>query len=150
MIDYSQHSEAELVDMFGHLDPRYTGAEEPLEFQIEFGDAKGPTGLMWSSNGLGFVGAGTLVTDSFFRAFVGTRLQCPHLLAFVLSKNTLFMFRGIANVESQGRLVRFEYACAQVQSAPICVWLADAKAASRLVEILPKRRTKDFKPDLTG
>jgi rhomboid protease GluP len=56
--------------------------------------------------------------------------------------------REIANVESQGRLVRFAYGVGAEDDAAITLRLADDAAAERLVAMLPKDRTKDYRPQI--
>jgi len=47
---------------------------------------------------------------------------------------------------SNARVGRLRYAMSE--GDPIFLWLADATAAARLVGVLPKRITKDFRPRL--
>jgi rhomboid protease GluP len=56
----------------------------------------------------------------------------------------------IANVESEGRLVRFGYNVDEEENDSICLWLADKSAADKLVAILPKRRTKGFRSQINA
>lgn len=188
-IDYTQHTEEELVEMFGRMDPRYApaeceqlgqhlrklgycvteggtepgvaspspamilakiGSEDPIEFNIEFGDLKQPLSA-WAmpSNGIGFVGTGTLVTDGFSLHLSGHVFSPGEYQPSLFQENAELFFGDIANVESRGRLVRFEFNCEDASPDSICLWMEDSLAAGRLVRILPKRRTKDFKPRLT-
>jgi hypothetical protein len=186
-IDYSQHTEPELVDMFGRLDPRYAPAEcarlakylsgrgyiitdgttgpgsaapspekmqtligspIPFECKVEFGPNKGFLSFIgWIRNAFGFTGSGTLVTDGIY-VWINGRVANDGLLTPLLEENTQLTYSQIANVESDGRVVRFQYNVDDVCGAPISLWLADATAAARLVRVLPKRRTKDFHPRL--
>lgn len=187
-IDYTQHSESELVDMFGRLDPRYAPAEctrlgkylsergyivtdgttgsgsatpspekmqtligltSPFECKVEFG----PTGSFFGfagalRNGIGFIGSGTLVCDGVY-VWLSGRLAGRYGTPSLLEENAQLPLRQIANVESDGRVVRFEYNVDDSQGPSISLWLADATTAARLVRVLPKRRTKDFHPSLT-
>jgi len=185
-IDYSQHTEPELVDMFGRLDPRYAQAEctrlakfltdrgyiitdgttgpgsttpstekmksligttTPFECKVDFG----PTNSFFaflevSRNPIGFTGTGTLVTDGIYIWITGR--VANGVLTNLLEENTQLACDQIANVESRDREVRFEYNADDVSGTPVSLWLADATAAARLVRVLPKRRTKDFRPRL--
>jgi hypothetical protein len=188
-IDYTQHSEPELVDMFGRLDPRYAPAEctrlgkylsqrgytvtdgttgpgsatptpdklqtligstTRFECQVEFGPNKGFLSFMgWLRNPFGFTGSGTLVTDGIY-VWINGRVANDGILTPLIEENTQLSSRQIANVESADRVVRFEYNVDEVSGPPVLLWLADATAAARLVRVLPKRRTKDFRPRLAG
>jgi hypothetical protein len=188
-IDYTQHSEPELVEMFGRLDPRYAPAEctrlakylsqlgyfvtdgttgpgsaapspekmqaligstNPFGCQIEFGPTGGFASYLGvSRNAIGFIGAGTLVNDGLY-LWISGRVAGRFGTPSVFEENAQLALSQIANVESDGRVVRFEYNVDDVCGAPITLWLADATAAARLVRILPKRRTKDFRPRLAG
>ena len=178
-IDYTKHTELELVDMFGRLDPRYAQAEcsqlarflsergyvvtdgiagpgsaapsakkleeliglpGPFECDVEFGPEGGL--FAWARNPFGFSGYGTLVTDGIFVWISGRVAQGP--LMTLVEKNTQLACHRIANVESSGGIVRFEYNVFDVCGESIFLWLADATAAARLVRVLPRRRTKDF------
>ena len=46
------------------------------------------------------------------------------------------------------RLVRFGYNVDEEEDDSICLWLADKAAADKLVAILPKRRTKEFRSQI--
>jgi hypothetical protein len=184
-IDYTKHSEPELVDMFGRLDPRYAPAEctrlailltargyivtdgttgpgsaapspeklekligstSPFECKVEFGPNKGFLSVIgWTPNQIGFSGSGTLVTDGIFVWISGRVVNDGPLLALTGEYAQLACHK-IANVESADRVVRFEYNVLEFCGDAISLWLADATAAARLVRVLPKRRTKDFKP----
>jgi hypothetical protein len=186
-IDYTKHTEAELVDMFGRLDPRWAPAEcarlaefltergyvvtdgrtgpgsavpgtaklqaligssKPFECAVDFGPTSGALSYLgWPSNYIGFIGSGTLVCDGIDLRISG-RVHSSRTVASLFEQNTQLACRQIANVESHGRVVRFECNVEDVAGDAICLWLADANAASRLVRILPKRTTKDFHPRL--
>jgi hypothetical protein len=66
----------------------------------------------------------------------------------LVEENTQLACHQIANVESADRIVRFEYNVLDVRGDAISLWLADAAAAARLVQMLPGRTTKDFHPQL--
>ena len=186
-IDYTKHTEPELVEMFGRLDPRYAPAEcarlakylsgrgyiitdgttgpgsaapspekiqfligstSPFECKIEFGPNKGFSSFIgWIRNSFGFTGSGTLVTDGIY-VWINGRVANDGLLTPLLEENTQLTYSQIANVESDGRVVRFQYNVDDSGGDPICLWLADATTAARLIRVLPKRRTKDFQPRL--
>jgi hypothetical protein len=185
-IDYTQHAEPELVDMFGRLDPRYAPAEctrlakrltdlgyivtdgttgpgsatpspekmksligtmTPFECKVDFGPTNSFFAFLgWSRNSLGFTGSGALVTDGIYVWITGR--VANGVLTSLIEENTQLACDQIANVESAGRVVRFEFNVDDVSGAPISLWLVDATAAARLVRVLPKRRTKDFRPRL--
>jgi rhomboid protease GluP len=185
-IDYTQHTEFDLVEMFGRLDPRYTPAEcarlgeylttlgyivtdggiapgtavpspaklqtligssQPIEWKVDFGNAAGAFGLGPAQNGFGFVGSGTMRTEGV-SVWLSGRVSGGGPLTSVRQENTQLSCRQIANVESEGRLVRFGYDVAEVEADSICLWLPDKSAAEKLVAILPKRRTKEFRPQV--
>ena len=186
-IDYTQHTEPELVDMFGRLDPRYAPAEcarlakyltelgyivtdgttgpgsaapSPEKMQGLIGSTNAfeckvdfnPTGTFFgfrgsSRNGIGFIGSGTLVNDGVY-VWISGRLAGRYGTPSFLQENAQLPLRQIANVESDGRVVRFQYNVEDAEGDPMCLWLSDATAAARLVRVLPKRRTKDFRPRL--
>jgi hypothetical protein len=187
-IDYSQHTEPELVDMFGRLDPRYaptecarlakiltdrgymitdgttgpgSAAPSPEKMHTLIGltssfECKvlfGPTGSFFgfrgsACNGIGFIGSGTLVCDGVY-VWISGRLAGRYGAPSLLQENAQLPLRQIANVESAGRVVRFQYNVEDAEGDPMCLWLADATTAARLVRVLPKRRTKDFYPRLS-
>jgi hypothetical protein len=186
-IDYTKHTEAELVDMFGRLDPRWAPAEctrlaklltelgyivtpgatgpgsaapgtaklqaligssSPFECEVDFGPTSGPLSyLKVSRNCMGFIDSGSLVCDGVY-VWISGRVLSSRGLPSLFQENAQLACRQIANVESQGRMVRFECNVENVAGDAINLWLADATAAARLVRILPKRRTKDFHPRL--
>jgi rhomboid protease GluP len=184
-IDYTKHTEPELVEMFGRMDPRYAPAEcarlgrfltergyivtdggtgpgsavpspeklqtligSPRAFtcEVDFGKATGPVDLLAPThNSFGFVGSGTLQADGIYvylSGRVGTR---EGILASLSQQQTQLSWRQIADVESEGNLVRFAYGVGDEDGA-ITLWLADSSAAERLVAVLPKIRTKEFRP----
>ena len=186
-IDYSQHTEPELVDMFGRLDPRYAQAEctrlakyltvrgyivtdgttgpgsatpspekmqtligltSPFECKVEFG----PTGSFFGfagtlPNDIGFAGSGTVVCDGVY-VWLSARLAGRYGTPSLLEENAQLPLRQIANVESDGRVVRFQFNVEDAEASTMTLWLADATAAARLVRVLPKRRTNGFQPRL--
>jgi hypothetical protein len=186
-IDYTKHTEPELVDMFGRLDPRYAHAEctrlakfltdrgyivtngisgpgsaapspekleeligstSPFECEVEFGPNKGFLSFIgWTRNPFGFSGSGTLVTNGIY-VWISGRVANEGPLMTLLEENTQLACHQIANVESDDRVVRFEYNVADVRGNAVFLWLPDATAAARLVRVLPQRRTKDFHPQL--
>ena len=181
-IDYKKHTESELVEMFGRMDPRYApeecarlgkyltdhgylvtagalepgsavpspaklqeliGSSQPVEWNVEFDSITKASGLLGlSSNELGFVGSGTVQTDGISLWLSGQVSD----RSFLRNKYTQLSCQKIANVESDGRLVRFGYNVDEVETDAMCLWLADNSAAEKFVAILPKRRTKDFRP----
>jgi hypothetical protein len=186
-IDYKQHTEPELVDMFGRLDPRWVSAEcarlarhltelgyivtegttgpgsavpgtaklqalmglsSPFECDVGFSPASGSFGFLdaWR-NCFEFVGSGTLVCDGVY-VWISGRVHSNSTLVSLFQENAQLACRQIANVELQGRMVRFECNVEDVAGDAICLWLADATAAARLARILPRRQTKDIHPRL--
>jgi rhomboid protease GluP len=186
-IDYTKHSESELVDMFGRIDPRYApkncarlskyltdqgyivtdgttgpgsavpspakiqtliGSPQPIEWNVEFGNSTRFLGLLGpAQNSFGFVGSGTMQTDGI-SLWLSGRFSSGGSLASLRQANTQLSCRTIANVESDGRLVRFGYDVTEVEGDSICLWLADSSAVEKLVAILPKRRTKEFRSQI--
>jgi hypothetical protein len=187
-IDYSKHTEPELVDMFSRLDPRYAPAEcirlarfltergyivadgttgpgsaapspeklekligstSPFECEVEFSPNKGSLGFIgWTRNQFGFIGSGTLVTDGIY-VWISGQVSRDRPLMTMVERNTRLACSQIANVESVDRVVRFEYDVVEVCGDSISLWLVDATTAARLVGVLPGRRTKDFRPQLS-
>jgi rhomboid protease GluP len=185
-IDYTKHTESELVEMFGRLDPRYApaecarlgkyltdrgyivtdgstgpgsavpspaklqsliGAPQPLEWKVDFGSATRFLGLGPAQNSFGFVGSGTMQTDGI-SVWLSGRVSRGSSLASLVEENTQLSCQQIANVESEGRLVRFGYYVDYEEDNSICLWLADKSAADKLVANLPKRRTKEFRSQI--
>jgi rhomboid protease GluP len=185
-IDYTKHTEAELVDMFGRLDPRYAPAEctrlakyladqgyivteggtgpgsavpspakletligssQPIEWEVDFGNTARTFGLGPAQNGFGFVGSGTMQTDGI-SVWLSGRVSRGGSLPSLVEENTQLSCRQIANVESEDRLVRFGYNVADEEDDSISLWLSDKSAAEKLVAILPKRRTKEFRSQI--
>jgi rhomboid protease GluP len=184
-IDYKEHTESELVDMFGRLDPRYAPAEcarlgkyltdqgyivtdgttgpgsavpssaklekligssQPIEWSVDFGNSTRSLGLMGpAQNDFGFVGSGTVQTDGI-SLWLSGRVSTGGALPSLRPEYTQLSCQKIANVESDGRLIRFGYNVDEVEGDSICLLLADNSAAEKLVAILPKRRTKDLRP----
>jgi rhomboid protease GluP len=185
-IDYSKYTEAELVEMFGRLDPRFAPAEcarlgqrltelgyivtqgdtgpgfaepspaklqkligtsRPFECAVEFGKGAGPFSyLERTHNDLGFVGSGRLRTDGVYVDLSGQVGPKHSLLPSLSQHQVQLATRQIANVESQGRLVRFEYGPGEMDAGAITLELPDEDSAAALVAVLPKTRTKDFQP----
>jgi rhomboid protease GluP len=181
-IDYKKHTESELVEMFGRMDPRYAPAEcarlgkyltdhgylvtagalepgsavpspaklqeligssQPIEWNVEFDNTTKASGLLrLASNEFGFVGSGTVQTDGISLWLSGQVSDRGSLR----DEYTQLSCQKIANVESDGRLVRFGYNVDEVETDSMCLWLADNSAAEKFVAILPKRRTRDFRP----
>jgi rhomboid protease GluP len=184
-IDYTKHTESELVDMFGRMDPRYaqvecarlskflvergfivtdggtgpgsavpspaklqslTGSDRPSEWAVEFGRSAGP--FNWfepTHNDFGFVGSGTLQTDGI-HVYLSGRVRQRNFGASSSQQDVQLSLREIADVESQGRLVRFAYEVGKEDDVAITLRLADDAAAERLVAMLPTVRTEDFRP----
>jgi rhomboid protease GluP len=182
-IDYKKHTESELVDMFGRLDPRYAPAEcarlgkyltergyivtdggtgpgsavpsaaklqaligsaQPIEWKVDFGTATRSLGLGPAQNSFDFVGSGTMQTDGI-SVWLSGRVSRGGSFATLVEENTQLSCQQIANVEAEGRLVRFGYNVDKEEDDSICLWLSDKSAADKLVAILPKRRTKEFR-----
>ena len=186
-IDYTKHTEPELVEMFGRMDPRYApeacarlgkyladhgyivtdgetgpgsaepspeklqaliGSPRPFECNVDFGNTTRSLGLLGpAQNTFGFVGSGTLVTDGI-SVWLSGQVSRTGVLHSLSPENTQLSRQQIANVESQGRLVRFGYNVTEVEDESICLWLPDSSVAEKLVAILPKTRTKDFRPQI--
>jgi hypothetical protein len=185
-IDYTKHSESELVEMFGRLDHRYApaecarlakyltnhgyivseggtgpgsavpspaklqtliGASQPIEWEVDFGNTTRTFGLGPAQNGFGFVGSGTMQTDGI-SVWLSGRVSRGGSLPSLVEENTQLSCRQIANVESEGRLVRFGYDVAEEEDNSISLWLSDESAAEKLVAILPKRHTKKFRSQI--
>jgi len=186
-IDYKEHTESELVEMFGRLDPRYAPAEcarlakyltdqgyvvtdgttgpgsavpsaaklqaligssQPIEWNVDFGDGTRSLGLSGPAhNTFGFVGAGTVQTDGI-SLWLSGRVAAGSALSSRQQEYAQLSCQKIANVESDGPLVRFGYDVDEKEEDSICLRLTDISAAQKLVAILPKRRTKDFRPQI--
>jgi len=181
-IDYKEHTESELVDMFGRMDRRYApsecarlgryltdhgyvvtdgdlgpgsavpssaklqeliGSSQPIEWNVEFTNTTQALGsLTLATNDFGFVGSGTVRTDGISLWLSGQVSDSRSLR----DEYTQLSCQKIANVESDGRLVRFGYNVDEVETDSLCLWLADNSAVERFVAVLPKRRTKAFRP----
>jgi len=175
-IDYTQHTETELVDRFGRMDPRYAPAEcarlgkyladqgyivsagttgpgsavpssaklqtligspHPIEWYVDFGSRV--SGMLGpAENACGFVGFGTMSTDGISVSLCG---HVPNSG----DRTTQFSCNEIANVESEGRFVRFSFNAGELDGDSICLWLPTNAAADQFVAVMPKRRTKDFR-----
>jgi hypothetical protein len=112
----------------------------------------GPTSSFFSylgvsRNGIGFIGSGTLVNDGVY-VWISGRLASRYGTPSLLEENAQLPLYQSANVESADRVVRFQYNVDDSEGDPISLWLADATTAARLVRVLPKRKTKDFRPRL--
>jgi len=122
------------------------GSPQPIEWAVDFGNSTWSLGLGPAQNEFGFVGSGTMQTDGVSLWLTGrvssraSSSQGQEYAELSCSK--------IANVESDGRLVRFGYDVDTVEDHSISLWLADNVAAAKLVAILPKRRTTDFRPQI--
>jgi hypothetical protein len=179
-IDCTKHTESELVDMFGRLDPRLAnfltergyivtdgttgpgsaapspqkleqliGSTAPFKCGVEFGPNRGFLSFIgWTRNPFGFSGSGTLVTDGIFVWISGLAANDGPLMTMI-EENTQLACYKIANVETVGRMVRFEYNVDDACGPGVTLWLVDATAAARLVRALPGRRTNDFHPHLS-
>ena len=186
-IDYTKHTEPELVEMFGRLDPRYAPAEcarlakylsergyiitdgttgpgsaapspeklqtligspIPFECKVDFGPTSGFFSYLGSSrNRIGFIGSGTLVNDGIY-VWISGRVAGRYGIPSLVEENAQLPLHQIANVESDGRVVRFQFNVDDVEGSAITLWLADVTEAARLVRVLPKRKTEDFHPRL--
>src|SRR5579872_3682158 len=183
-IDYSNRTEAELVEMFGRMDPRFAPAEcarlgklltdlgyivtegdtgpgsaepsaaklrvligspRPFECDVEFGQVAGLSSyLEQAHNDLGLVGSGTLRTDGVF-VYLSSQVRSGRSLLLSRSQREAQLpTRRIVNVESQGRLVRFEYGADEA----ITLRLTDIATAAALVAVLPRARTTNFRPKI--
>ena len=139
-IDYTKHSEPELVDMFGRLDPRYAQAEcsRLAKFLTERGyivtdGTTGPGSAAPSPEKL----EGLIGSTSPFECEVEFGPN-KGFLSFIGWTRNPFGFSGSGTLVTDG----------------IFVWISgrvanDATAAARLVRVLPGRRTKDFHPQLS-
>jgi rhomboid protease GluP len=119
------------------------GSSQPLEWNVDFDNAaKTSSRLTLAQNEFGFVGSGTVQTDGISLCLSGQINDRGSLQ----DEYTELSLQKIANVESDGRLVRFGYNVDEVETDSMCLWLADESAAERLVAVLPKRKTKDSRP----
>ncbi len=124
------------------------GSSKPFECEVDFAPTPGALDYLGvSRNGLGFIGSGGLVCDGIF-VWVSGRVSTSRGIPSLFQENSQLPCRQIANVEMKDREVRFEFNVDNVAGAPMCLWLRDATAAARLVRVLPKRRTTDFRPRL--
>ena len=187
-IDYSQHTEAELVDIFGRLDPRFApqecarlgqylselgyivthgrtgpglaqpsiaklqrliGSSQPFESAVEFGKISGPLSYLGPAhNELGLLGSGKLWTDGIY-VYLSGRVGARRAVVPSLAQQEIQLpVRYIANVESQGRWVRFEYRTEDQDPGALALQLPDDSAAAALAAILPKTRTPAFRPQI--
>lgn len=124
------------------------GTAGPFECNVEFGPTNDFFSYLGSSgNGIGFIGSGTLVTDGI-SVWISGRVSVRGAPS-VFQQNTQLSTHQIANVESDGRVVCFQYNVDDVSGDGIPLWLADATTAAKLVRILPNRKPKDFQPRLS-
>jgi rhomboid protease GluP len=126
-----------------------TGSSRLFACDVDFGKATGTAGwLAPAHNSFGFVGSGTLQADGIYVYLSGRIGPRTSLLRALLPQQVQLSWRQIADVESEGNLVRFAYDSGDEDSGAITLWLADSSAAERLVAILPKVRTKNFRPQI--
>jgi membrane associated rhomboid family serine protease len=189
-IDYSKHTEAELVEMFERLDPRYApeecerlgtrlselgyivtqgetgpgsvqpsptklqaliGSSRPFECEVHFGDGTGPASyLQPAHNSLGFVGPGKLWIDGINVYLTGESRPRQSILPWQSPYQVQIPTRRIVNVESLGRLVRFEYSSEEADLEAITLQVVDDSVAAALIANLPKAKTRNFRPQLTA
>jgi rhomboid protease GluP len=188
-LDYSKHTEAELVEMFGRMDPRFApvecarlgklltelgyivtqgdtepgsaepsatklqaliGSRRPFECNVDFGKVTGPFSYLEPThNDIGFVGPGELQTDGVSVYLSGQAAPGQGTFQLRSRRQVQLASRQVVNVESQGRLVRFEYGGGdEVDAGAVTLQLADESAAAALVAVLPKARTNDFRPQI--
>ena len=187
-IDYTKHTEAKLVEMFGRMDPRFApvecarlgkllselgyivtqgdtgpgfaepsaaklqaliGAARPFECDVDFGKVSGPFSYLEPMhNDLGFVGSGKFHTDGIYVYLSGQVAPRPGILPPQSRRQVQLASRQIVNVESEGRLVRFEYSAEEGDEGAMTLQLADAATAEALVAVLPKSKTKNFRPQI--
>jgi len=122
------------------------GSSQPIEWNVDFGGGTRVLGMLGpAQNGFGFVGSGTMQTDGI-SLWLSGQVSSGSALSSLRQEYTQLSCQKIANVESDGRLVRFGYNVDAVEDDSISLWLADSSAAEKLVAVLPKRRTKDFRP----
>lgn len=187
-IDFSAHTEPELVDMFGRMDPRFAPAEcarlgkflaergyivtdgetgpghatpspqklqaligssHPVQFEVDFSQRAlvQPSWLEQTHNDLGFAGTGTLSVDGV-SVLISGHGGMQQGLAALLSKQVQLPYWAIVNVERRGSLVRFEYTGTEFGGGSMAIRLTDEGAAARLVGMLPKVRTREFRPQI--
>ena len=187
-IDFSAHTEPELVDMFGRMDPRFAPAEcarlgrflaergyivtdgetgpghatpspqklqaligssHPVQFEIDFSQPGlvQPNWLEQTPNSLGFAGSGTLTIDGV-SILISGHGGMQQGLAALFSKQVQLPYWAIVNVERCGSFVRFEYTGVDFGDGAMAIRLNDGGAAERLVAMLPKVSTRDFRPQI--
>ena len=117
------------------------GSSQPMEWKVDFDSTTQALGrLTLAQNDFGFVGSGTMQTDGI-SLWLSGRVSDRGSLR---DEYTQLSCQKIANVESDGRLVRFGYNVDEVETDSMCLWLADNSAAEKLVAILPKRENEEF------
>jgi rhomboid protease GluP len=177
-IDFTAHTEAELVEMFGRMDPRYA-PEQCAKLAQLLADR----GYLVTDGGLGpgyavpsptqlltLIGSSEPVSwevdfgtgkwlspaqNDLHRVGRG-RLTVDGMSVWISGRRSpqgpvreiQLPYRSIVNVESRGQWVRFEYQGADIDHGAITVRLADESAALQLLALLPKVRTGSFRPQI--
>jgi rhomboid protease GluP len=119
------------------------GSSQPIEWKVDFDNTtKASRVLTPAQNDFGFVGSGTMQTDGISLCLSGQ----INNRGFLQDEYTELSLQKIANVESATRLVRFGYNVDEVETDSMCLMLADDSAAEQCVAILPKRKTRDSRP----
>ena len=119
------------------------GSSQPIEWNVDFNITTQASGLLTlATNDFGFVGFGTMQTDGISLWISGQVSDRGSLR----DEYTQLSCQQIANVESDGRLVRFGYNVDEVETDSMCLRLADNAAAEKFVAVLSKRRTKASRP----
>jgi rhomboid protease GluP len=190
-IDFTAHTEAELVDRFGRMDPRYAPAEcarlaaflsergyivtsgqlgpgfaepspakmqaligssRPIDVEVDFGRGANPFNLSTPThNDLGFIGTGTLKVDGISIRLSGNSAAIQSGLPTTSSKmDVQLSYPFIFDVESQGDLLRFAYKAGDFEAGAITLRILDSGAADRLVALLPRERSKNFRSQITA
>jgi rhomboid protease GluP len=175
-IDYSRHTEAELVEMFGRLDPRYAPQEcaglgqylSERGYLVTQGDT-GPgfaqpsaarlRELIGSSrpfntavefgNPSGLMSYADPAHNDMGLAGPG-ELRADGIYVYLSGRAAQVRLptRYIVNVESKERWVRFEYRREDGAQGAIRLQLADDTAAAALVTHLPATQTPAFRPQI--
>jgi hypothetical protein len=120
-IDFTKYSEAELLELWGRIDPRYA----PINCAL--------------------VGSGTLAADGIHVHLSGRRAG---LFGSVFKRNVELTWKGISDVEWNGNIVLFTYRAHLATEGAITLWFSDQAAAQRFAAVLPKERTAEFHPQL--
>lgn len=188
-IDFAKHTEPELVEMFGRLDPRYApgncarlkelliergydirdggigpgtvvpssaklqeliGSPHMIECPVSFGHNEGL--LKWlepAHNEFDLVDTGSLQADGIHLRLTGQRGGgLLRLFGSLFQRQLQLQWRGIVDVESDGKLVHFAYRTEDSPNKSITLWFPDDTTAERLAAVLPKQRTAEFQPQL--